>query len=114
MVCANLVGSPHTDCQFLVNFVGPRDEYVVSGSDDGELLFICLATITVESGIWAGNFFIWDKVSGELLDIHEGDESVVNVVCLGYSELWTWTNVLIRSSSIRRSPFLLSVVLIIP
>ncbi|KAF8592387.1 WD40 repeat-like protein [Ramaria rubella] len=44
-----------------VNFVGPRDEYVVSGSDDG-------------------NFFIWDKTTGQLLDIHEGDESVVNVI----------------------------------
>ncbi|KAF8525350.1 WD40 repeat-like protein [Gautieria morchelliformis] len=44
-----------------VNFVGPGDEYVVSGSDDG-------------------NFFIWDKRTGELLDIHEGDGSVVNVI----------------------------------
>ncbi|CCM01584.1 uncharacterized protein FIBRA_03644 [Fibroporia radiculosa] len=44
-----------------VNFLGPRDEFVVSGSDDG-------------------NFFIWDKVSGRLCDILEGDSSVVNVV----------------------------------
>lgn len=28
----------HTDFHSIVNFVGPRDEYVVSGSDDG-LLF---------------------------------------------------------------------------
>lgn len=44
-----------------VNFLGPYDEYVTSGSDDG-------------------NFFIWDKSSGELVDILEGDGSVVNVI----------------------------------
>ncbi|PWN18649.1 WD40 repeat-like protein [Microstroma glucosiphilum] len=44
-----------------VNFLGPHDEYIVSGSDDG-------------------NFFVWDKASGELLGIWEGDGSVVNVV----------------------------------
>ncbi|KAI6035413.1 WD40 repeat-like protein [Pisolithus orientalis] len=44
-----------------VNFLGPYDEYVTSGSDDG-------------------NFFLWDKSSGELVDILEGDGSVVNVI----------------------------------
>ncbi|KAI6113645.1 WD40 repeat-like protein [Pisolithus croceorrhizus] len=44
-----------------VNFLGPRDEYVTSGSDDG-------------------NFFLWNKISGELVDILEGDGSVVNVI----------------------------------
>ncbi|KAL4075829.1 WD40 repeat-like protein [Scleroderma citrinum] len=44
-----------------VNFLGPHDEYVTSGSDDG-------------------NFFIWDKSSHELVDILEGDGSVVNVI----------------------------------
>jgi len=43
-----------------VNFLDPYDEYVASGSDDG-------------------NFFIWKK-SGELVDILEGDGSVVNVI----------------------------------
>ncbi|KAF8974529.1 WD40-repeat-containing domain protein [Flammula alnicola] len=44
-----------------VNFLGPDDEWVVSGSDDG-------------------NFFIWNKDSGDLHGIYEGDSSVVNVV----------------------------------
>ncbi|KIJ70527.1 hypothetical protein HYDPIDRAFT_105273 [Hydnomerulius pinastri MD-312] len=44
-----------------VNFLGPYDEYVTSGSDDG-------------------NFFIWNKSSGELVDVLEGDDSVVNVI----------------------------------
>lgn len=44
-----------------VNFFGLQDEYVISGSDDG-------------------NFFIWDKKSGRLLNVLEGDGEVVNVV----------------------------------
>ncbi|KDQ21043.1 hypothetical protein BOTBODRAFT_169706 [Botryobasidium botryosum FD-172 SS1] len=44
-----------------VNFMGPRDDYVVSGSDDG-------------------NWFMWSKHSGELQGIWEGDGSIVNVI----------------------------------
>lgn len=44
-----------------MNFLGPYDEFVTSGSDDG-------------------NFFIWDKLSGQLVDILEGDGSIVNVI----------------------------------
>ncbi|KAK4507544.1 hypothetical protein PRZ48_001279 [Zasmidium cellare] len=44
-----------------VNYFGPNDEYVVSGSDDG-------------------NFFIWDRKTSELVNILEGDGEVVNVV----------------------------------
>lgn len=44
-----------------VNFLGPYDEYVSSGSDDG-------------------NLFIWKKTTGELVDVLEGDGSVVNVI----------------------------------
>jgi len=44
-----------------VNFLGPSDEYVTSGSDDG-------------------NFFIWRKATGKIHGIHEGDGSVVNVI----------------------------------
>lgn len=44
-----------------VNFLGTHDEYVVSGSDDG-------------------NFFVWDSHTAELLGIWQGDGSVVNVV----------------------------------
>ncbi|KAJ3541920.1 hypothetical protein NMY22_g3702 [Coprinellus aureogranulatus] len=44
-----------------VNFLGPFDEYVVSGSDDG-------------------NWFVWQRDTGKLHGIYEGDESVVNVV----------------------------------
>jgi WD repeat-containing protein 42A len=44
-----------------VNFLGPHDEFVTSGSDDG-------------------NLFIWRKSTGELVDILEGDQRVVNVI----------------------------------
>jgi len=44
-----------------VNFVGPNDEFVVSGSDDGY-------------------FFLWRRESGALHGIYEGDGSVVNVI----------------------------------
>jgi len=44
-----------------VNFLGPKDDYIVSGSDDG-------------------NFFIWNKLTGSLQDILEGDGSIVNVI----------------------------------
>ncbi len=44
-----------------MNFLGPQDEYVVSGSDDG-------------------HWFIWDKKTQRLHDILEGDSSVVNVI----------------------------------
>ncbi|KAK5732962.1 hypothetical protein LTR17_010095 [Elasticomyces elasticus] len=44
-----------------VNYLGPDDQFVASGSDDG-------------------NLFIWDRVTGELVNILEGDGEVVNVV----------------------------------
>ncbi|KAF9652231.1 WD40 repeat-like protein, partial [Thelephora ganbajun] len=44
-----------------VNLVGPNDEFVVSGSDDGY-------------------FFLWRRESGALHGIYEGDGSVVNVI----------------------------------
>ena len=44
-----------------VNFFGLEDEYVVSGSDDG-------------------NLFIWDRKTTKLLNILKGDGDVVNVV----------------------------------
>ncbi|KAF8655275.1 hypothetical protein AX16_003175 [Volvariella volvacea WC 439] len=44
-----------------VNFLGPNDELVASGSDDG-------------------NFFLWNKASGAVHGIYEGDGSVVNVI----------------------------------
>lgn len=44
-----------------MNFIGPEDEYVASGSDDG-------------------NFFMWDKMTGKLHGIYDGDGSVVNVI----------------------------------
>lgn len=44
-----------------VNYYGLNDEYIVSGSDDG-------------------NFFIWDRKSGEVVNILQGDGEVVNVV----------------------------------
>jgi len=44
-----------------VNYLGRFDEYVTSGSDDG-------------------NFFIWCKRTGRIVNILEGDGSVVNVV----------------------------------
>ncbi|KAF9457019.1 WD40-repeat-containing domain protein [Collybia nuda] len=44
-----------------VNFLGPINEFITSGSDDG-------------------NFFIWHKATGALHGIYEGDSSVVNMV----------------------------------
>jgi len=44
-----------------VNFLGRQNEFVASGSDDG-------------------NFFIWRKDTGELVNILEGDDDVVNVI----------------------------------
>jgi nuclear receptor interaction protein len=44
-----------------VNYFGLDDEYVVSGSDDG-------------------NFFIWDRKTSELVNVLEGDGEVVNVI----------------------------------
>ena len=44
-----------------MNFLGPGDEYITSGSDDG-------------------NFFIWDKATTTLRGIYEGDSSIVNMV----------------------------------
>ncbi|KAG5351306.1 hypothetical protein C0989_007007 [Termitomyces sp. Mn162] len=44
-----------------VNFLGPNDELVASGSDDG-------------------NFFLWHKATGVLHGIYEGDSSVVNMI----------------------------------
>ncbi|EMC94346.1 hypothetical protein BAUCODRAFT_73625 [Baudoinia panamericana UAMH 10762] len=44
-----------------VNFFGLDDEFVVSGSDDG-------------------NFFLWDRKTAELVNVLEGDGEVVNVV----------------------------------
>lgn len=44
-----------------VNYLGLEDEYVVSGSDDG-------------------NLFIWDRKTSELVNVLEGDGEVVNVV----------------------------------
>ena len=44
-----------------MNFLGQSDEFVVSGSDDG-------------------NWFMWRKATGQLVDILEGDGSVVNVI----------------------------------
>lgn len=43
-----------------VNFFGLRDEYIVSGSDKGYV-------------------FIWDKKTGKIVQILQGDEDVVNV-----------------------------------
>ena len=44
-----------------VNYYGLDDEYVVSGSDDG-------------------HFFIWERKTGEVVNILKGDGEVVNVV----------------------------------
>ena len=44
-----------------VNFLGLDDEFITSGSDDG-------------------NFFIWHKDNTKLSGIYEGDSSVVNVI----------------------------------
>ncbi|KAI0340937.1 WD40 repeat-like protein [Trametopsis cervina] len=58
---ARYAGACNVDTVKDVNFLGPRDEFVVSGSDDG---------------YW----FMWDKKTQKLHDILEGDGSVVNVI----------------------------------
>ncbi|SJL07535.1 uncharacterized protein ARMOST_10885 [Armillaria ostoyae] len=55
------VGAQNVDTVKDVNLLGPSDEYVTVGSDDG-------------------NFFVWNKESGSLQGIYEGDGSVVNVI----------------------------------
>jgi DDB1- and CUL4-associated factor 6 len=44
-----------------VSYLGLREEYVASGSDDG-------------------NLFVWNRATGEIVNILEGDEDVVNVI----------------------------------
>lgn len=44
-----------------VNYLGNKDQYVITGSDDG-------------------NFFIYEKPSSELIGIYKADSSVVNVL----------------------------------
>jgi WD40 repeat protein len=59
-----LTYTTHRSCSSMlssVNFIGPGDELVASGSDDG-------------------NFFLWDKMTGKLQGIYEGDGSIVNVI----------------------------------
>jgi len=53
----------HYSCNTIkgVNFYGPNSEYIMSGSDDG-------------------NIYIWDKETEELVRILEGHENVVNCV----------------------------------
>ncbi|KAG8973803.1 hypothetical protein FRC05_008222 [Tulasnella sp. 425] len=52
----------HTVCwDVQLNFLGPNDEYITSGSDDG-------------------HFFVWKKENAELVGIWDGDGSVVNVI----------------------------------
>ncbi|KAH8830523.1 WD40 repeat-like protein [Flagelloscypha sp. PMI_526] len=46
-----------------VNFVGPRDDYIASGSDDG-------------------NFFLWKKTDGKLHYIGEGDGTVLPLLAV--------------------------------
>ncbi|KAJ1915403.1 hypothetical protein H4219_004333 [Mycoemilia scoparia] len=55
--------SGHSNAQTIkdVNFFGPNDEYVVSGSDDG-------------------NWFTWKKSTGEIVQVLQGDHQVVNVI----------------------------------
>ncbi|KIK68111.1 hypothetical protein GYMLUDRAFT_256897 [Collybiopsis luxurians FD-317 M1] len=54
-------GARNVDTVKDVNFLGPRDEYVASGSDDGM-------------------FFVWHKSTGKLHGVYEGDGAVVNVI----------------------------------
>lgn len=58
---ARFAGACNVETVKDVNFLGPHDEFVVSGSDDGY-------------------FFMWKKSTRQLHDIIEGDGSVVNVI----------------------------------
>jgi WD40 repeat protein len=52
-----------------VNFYGPSNEYVISGSDDG-------------------NIFIWHKDEAKIVNILKGDKHVVN--CIQVSKYGTF------------------------
>jgi len=41
------------------NFFGPNNEYIMAGSDDK-------------------NFFFWDRISGSILKVYQGDNDLVN------------------------------------
>ncbi|KAI3991213.1 hypothetical protein MKX01_022434, partial [Papaver californicum] len=58
-----LVYKGHRNCDTVkgVSFFGPRDEYVVSGSD-------------------CGRIFIWRKKDGEILRAMEADKHIVNCI----------------------------------
>eukprot|EP01135_Chromosphaera_perkinsii_P000457 Nk52_evm11s96 gene=Nk52_evmTU11s96 len=43
-------------------FFGPRDEFIMSGSDDG-------------------NIIVWDSLTGEIIKIVKGDSAIVNCLC---------------------------------
>ncbi|KAI0677623.1 WD40 repeat-like protein [Trametes maxima] len=58
---SRFVGACNVETVKDVNFLGPRDEFVVSGSDDG-------------------NWFMWEKNTGRLHNVLEGDGSIVNVI----------------------------------
>ena len=50
----------HTDIKE-ANFIGERGEYVAAGSDDG-------------------NVFVWEKATGNIVRVLQGDDSIVNCV----------------------------------
>ncbi|KAI0796668.1 WD40-repeat-containing domain protein [Abortiporus biennis] len=58
---ARYVGACNVETVKDVNFLGPEDEFIVSGSDDG-------------------HFFVWDKETKTVHDILEADGHVVNVI----------------------------------
>ncbi|ORX40723.1 WD40-repeat-containing domain protein [Kockovaella imperatae] len=58
---SNFRGAKNMDTVKDCNFLGSRSEKVCCGSDDG-------------------NFFVWDKATGRLDGIWEGDGSIVNVI----------------------------------
>ena len=63
----------------------------------------CLAPVVDINLSYAGNFFMWDKRTGKLVDILEGDGSIVNVVHITYCG---FANVIKFSVQIEQHPSL--------
>jgi hypothetical protein len=65
------------------DFFGPHSEFVASGSDDGAVPFLIRAMMLIFFTFFryaVGHAYIWDKSTGEVLNVVEGDRSVVNCV----------------------------------
>lgn len=59
--CKSYTGHRNSDTNKGVNFYGPASEYVVSGSD-------------------CGNVFLWDKESAQIVQIQHGEHPLLSAI----------------------------------